>query len=203
MKQAAPNSVIIKEPLKYYEKVVLIERSKEIRKRRQNSGVGDNNKQENSKKTAEDIIEVTEIDSYIWSTASDSDSDNVNDSDSAIPDLERLRIRLGQRTTPTPLTVATSPVHPRLLDLNKKGSEAKQPVTQDKKDLGLQVKGIDDRPQVKEVDDRQQVEIVDPQIDNKKHAADDSGNTKNTGLSGHNGVNSSEQNRGIEPPQSK
>ncbi|KFY99570.1 hypothetical protein V500_01342 [Pseudogymnoascus sp. VKM F-4518 (FW-2643)] len=88
-------------------------------------------------------------------------------------------------------------------------SEAKQPVKQDEENDGPQVEidggpqvGIDDGPQV-EIDDGPQAEIVNPQTDDKNHAADDPGNTKNTGSNGHNEAKGSEQDHETEPPQSR
>lgn len=80
-----------------------------------------------------------------------------------------------------------------------KQSEVEHPVTQDEKGDGPQVeKG--DGPQV-EIDDRPQAGIVNPQTDDANHAADDPGNTKNTGSTGDNEAKGSEQDREMEPPQ--
>ncbi|OBT76364.1 hypothetical protein VF21_03650 [Pseudogymnoascus sp. 05NY08] len=72
-----------------------------------------------------------------------------------------------------------------------KKAEAKQPSTQDEKGDGPQV----------EIDDGPQVGIVNPQTDDANHAADDPGNTKNTGSNGDNEAKGSEQDREMEPPQ--
>ncbi|OBT53955.1 hypothetical protein VE04_04747 [Pseudogymnoascus sp. 24MN13] len=176
-------------------------------------------KKENAKKAVEDILEETEQDSSTTSSTTDDDWDPIYPGDTVLSAeqpvaqyREYARPQVEINDGPQVEKIDDGPQVEKIDDgpqvetiddgsqvddtwdpiySGDKKSEAKQPVTQDEKSDGPQV----------EIDDGPQVGIVNTQTDDKNHAADDPGDTKNEGSNGDNEAKGPEQDPEIEPPQ--
>ncbi|KFX91393.1 hypothetical protein V490_05944 [Pseudogymnoascus sp. VKM F-3557] len=171
---AAPNSVIIKQPLRYYEKDFIIEQSKIMRRNRRPYGARrKNNGQENGRSAVED--RMTELYSTSYSSASDSDSINSLTSDlerdRRLIELPRDRMSYSdQKTVGSPFIVTASPIHPTILEPGNKGLRVEQPVLREG-DYELQKKLDNELPFVRRPSDRLTVETIDdgPPVEEVDH----------------------------------